>query len=66
MMENTLRVPISIPETISPGNGTGSPMPVSKSGERYQWRWVNFSRFLYDEIEDLYIPEVVYNNLFKS
>ena len=65
-MENTVRAPISIPETICPGNGTGVSIPASKSGQRYQWRWVNFSRFLYDEVEDLYIPEEVCNNFFKS
>ncbi len=45
----------------------GNVVPTVKpiSGWRYEWRCVNFSRFLYDRFEDLYIPEEVCKDLLR-
>ncbi len=62
-MENTLRAEIFFPETPAK---RGLPLSGPESGRRYEWKWVNFSRFLYDKVEDLYIPEAVYNAISKT
>ncbi len=38
---------------------------LAEPDERYKWVRINFSRFLYDGIEDLYIPEAVYRGMSK-
>jgi hypothetical protein len=34
--------------------------------ERYEWREINWTLFLYDKQEDFHIPEVVYMNLLSE
>ena len=38
----------------------------SVGGERYERREVNWSRFLYDKADDVYIPEEVYLDILFS
>lgn len=49
---------------IAAGKEAGLHLKKPEAG-RYSWRWVNFSLFLYDEKEDLHIPESVYRALRK-
>jgi len=34
-----------------------------QANARYKWKRINFARFLYDQVENIYIPENIYNAL---
>ncbi len=54
MMDHSMR-----PPQAPRGSGIGL-CPAAGFHKRYVWRRVNFSRFLYDRLEDIHIPEQVY------
>jgi hypothetical protein len=64
-MENALQPERNPREMIAAGKEAGLHLKKPEAG-RYSWRWVNFSLFLYDEKEDLHIPESVYRALRKG
>jgi len=47
-------------------NHTENIRSVHDSYSRHEWRTVNFSRFLYDKVEDIYIPEEVCRELVQG
>lgn len=63
-MENALQPEENLQKMIAAERDAGLHPKGSETG-RYHWRWVNFSLFLYDEVEDLHIPESVYRKLRK-
>ncbi len=66
-MQNTQHESNSdIPAIISNKNESVVAAVKFNSGWRYEWRCVNFSRFLYDRVQDIYIPEQVCKDLLQT
>ncbi len=59
-MHETMRPPVT-----SKGGGIGLCPSAGFSG-RYVWRRVNYSRFLYDRLEDVHIPEQVFLSFIQD
>lgn len=64
-MENALQPKMNSREIIASETESGLHLDKPEAG-RYSWRWVNYSLFLYDEKEDLHIPESVYRALREA
>lgn len=47
-------------------NCPGLSASLEPDKSRYEWREVNWSRFLYDKKENLYIPEQVYIDILSK
>ncbi|MFB3925620.1 MAG: hypothetical protein ACE14T_06160 [Syntrophales bacterium] len=62
-MERLLRHSGTGPEGIYAGQGPLNGTGFNGDALRYRWKKVNFSRFLYDSQEDIYIPEEVFLEL---
>jgi len=50
----------------SDGDRVDFSVSLKFDGKRYEWRVKNWTRFLYDKEEDLYIPESVFLEILSS
>ncbi|MFB3926068.1 MAG: hypothetical protein ACE14T_08435 [Syntrophales bacterium] len=48
------------------GNSKEIVLSLELDSQRYEWREVNWESFLYDKLEDIYLPEAVYLDLLSS
>ena len=53
------------PPVAEGGSGIGL-CSAAGFNRRYVWKRVNFTRFLYDRLEDIHIPEQVYQSFIQD